>query len=386
MKLPSQLTAITDKLKNVKLPFSRPKEVLGIDIGSYSVKIVQLKQVGEKWTLVKYASALATNPDSAETTLIEKKQIAVDAIKKIIAEQKILTKDSVTSVAGSSVIVRYVKFPKLNSEQLSKTIQFEAEPFIPFPIQDVNISFQILGDVTEDGAQKMETILVAAKKDIIQNKIDILLEAGLKPVVVDVDSFAIENALSINATPEELKQVYLVINCGTTTTNISIIEDGTSRVVRDVLTASSSFTKAIQRNLQTDWKQSEDKKMKFGILVTPEQKEEALAKGNDEALQISTILMSPAKELVAECQRSIDFFQTQSATEKPINKIYLCGAGGLLNGLDKYIEAQVHIPVEILNPFAKIADEILLTSVDVKSLTQYTVAVGLATRKRSDVK
>ncbi|MBN1383451.1 MAG: type IV pilus assembly protein PilM [Elusimicrobia bacterium] len=385
MELPPQLKPILAKLKKVKLPFVKPKESIAIDIGSYSVKIVQLKLVGNKWTLLRYFSVPTVNPAMAEITPVEKRQLVVDAILKIFSEQKITLKDVITSVSGNSVIVRYVKLPKLNPEQLAKTIQFEAEPFIPFPIQDVNISFQILGDVTEDGAQKMETILVAAKKEIIQNKIDILIECGLKPVVVDVDSFAIENALSLNTTQEELNQVYLVINCGTTTTNISIVEDGTSRVVRDVFTASSSFTKALQRNLQIDWKTAEEKKMKFGILVTPEEKEEALAQGNDEALQLSTILMSPARELVAECQRSIDFYQTQSATERQINKVYLCGGGSLLSGLDKYISAQVHLPVEILNPFAKIADELVLSSEDPKNFTQYAVAVGLATRKRGDL-
>ncbi|OGS44916.1 MAG: hypothetical protein A2539_04370 [Elusimicrobia bacterium RIFOXYD2_FULL_34_15] len=386
MQTTAQLKGITEKFKNVKLPFGKPKEVVAVDIGSHSVKIVQLKHTGEKWTLEKYASAIATSLDSAEVTPLERKQVAINAIKKLLSENKISAKDAVTSVSGNSVIVRYVKFPKLTPEQLSKTIQFEAEPFIPFPIQDVNISFQILGDVTEEGSQKMETILVAAKKEIIQNKLDILMEAGLIPVVVDVDSFALENAISINATEEEIKQVYLIINCGMSTTNISIVEDGTSRVVRDVFTASSSFTKAIQRNLQADWKQSEEKKFKHGILVTPEQKEEALAKGNDEALQISTILISAVKELVAECQRSIDFYQTQSAAEKPVNKIYLCGGGALLKGLDKYIESQLHLPVEILNPFAKLTDKAGIPDEEIRKFSQYAVAVGLATRRRGDVK
>ncbi|MDO8733640.1 MAG: pilus assembly protein PilM, partial [Elusimicrobiota bacterium] len=197
MNLPPQIATIIGRLKstlqNIKMPFSKPKEVVGIDIGNYSVKIVQMKLSGDLWSLEKFGAAIATNPDQAETTPIEKKQLAVNAIKKIINEQKITAKDAIASVSGNSVIVRYVKFPKLTQEQLGKTIQFEAEPFIPFPIQDVNISFQILGDITEDGAQKMETILVAAKKEIIQNKIDILTEVGLRPVVVDVDSFALEN-------------------------------------------------------------------------------------------------------------------------------------------------------------------------------------------------
>src|SRR3989339_691575 len=387
MQIPTQLNNITEKIKSVKLPFGKPKEVVAVDIGNNSVKIVQLKHTaGEKWILEKYASSAVANSDGSEITPLERKQIAVNVIKKLLAEQKITAKDAVTSVSGNSVIVRYVKFPKLTPEQLSKTIQFEAEPFIPFPIQDVNISFQILGDVTEDGSQKMETILVAAKKEVIQNKLDILIEAGLIPVVVDVDSFALENAISINATEEEIKQVYLLINCGMSTTNISIVEDGTSRVVRDVFTASSSFTKIIQRNLQIDFKQSEEKKFKYGILVTPEQKEEALAKGNDEALQISTILISAVKELVAECQRSIDFYQTQTASEKPVNKIYLCGGGALLKGLDKYIESQLHLPVDILNPFAKLTDKVGLSEEEIRKFSQYAVAVGLATRKRGDTK
>jgi len=369
--------------RGIKFPFSRPKEVVGVDIGSYSVKVVQLISSNNRWSLDRFASKTIVFPNQPEMNPVERKQIAIEAIKNIIQEQKITAKDAVTSVSGNSVIVRYVKFPKHTREELSQTIQFEAEPFIPFPIQDVNIGFHILGDAMENGVQKMDTILVAAKKEMVQNKVDILTDAGLRPVIVDVDAFALENAMSVNATEEELKNVYLVINCGMSTTNINIVENGISRVVRDVFISSSSFTKAIQRNLQMGWEQAEEQKLKSAILLTSQEKEKLMTADDNVAYQVSTALISPARELATECQRSIDFFQTQSSEEKTINKIYLCGGGGLLKGLDKYIESQVHIPVEIYNPLSRIADSDVL-SAEAGIFSQYAVAVGLATRKRGD--
>jgi len=315
----------------------------------------------------------------------EKKQLAINAVKKLISKNKISVKYAATSVSGNSVIVRYVKFPKLTYQQLLKTIQIEAESYIPFPIQEVNIGFQIIGDVMDAGAQKMETLLVATKKEIIQNKVDILVEAGLIPVVIDVDSFAVENAISINLPEEELKKTFLVVNCGVSTTNISIIDNGKSRVVRDVFIAGDTFTKLVQRNMQTNWKQAEEYKIKYGISDSSSAPEDQSKSDNDKfKSQVSLSITSSMKELIVEIQRSIDYYQTQGLVEKHIEKIYLCGGGMMVNNISAYLQSQLNLPVEIFNPFKKLSKGNMLLSEQNFTFSQYAVAVGLATRHKKD--
>jgi type IV pilus assembly protein PilM len=256
-------------------------------------------------------------------------------------------------------------------------------------VQDVNIGFQIIGDVMDNGAQKMETLLVAAKKEIIQNKIDIIIEAGLIPVTIDIDSFAVENAIAINLSEDELKKTFMVVNCGALTTNISIIENGKSRVVRDVFSAGDTFTKSLQRNLQVNWKQAEEHKMKADVSGAPAavDTDPDKTKVNNGAFQsqISSLVITSVKELVSAIQRSIDYYQTQSTSENHVEKVYLCGGGMMIKGIDKYMQAQLHLPVELFNPFAGISRDAALLSDTGISFSQYAVAVGLATRKKGDV-
>lgn len=369
-------------LNNINLPFMRSKDAIGVDIGNYSVKIVHLKNFANKWSLQSYASEmiyLGQDTPGTGTGSADKRQMAVNAIKKLLSQNKIMVKYAATSVSGNSVIVRYVKFPKMPYQQLAKTIPVEAEAYIPFAIQDVNIAFQILGDVVEDGATNMETLIVATKKEVIQNKIDILVEAGLVPVVVDVDSFAVENAIAVNV-PENEKAAAIIVNSGVSTTNISVIEGGKSRVVRDVFIAGDTFTKSIQRNMQINWKQAEEYKIKFGIGESAANELEP-PKGDTEQIkaQVHSALTSALKELIVEIQRSIDYYQTQGQVDKRIEKIYLCGGGMMIKNVDTYLQAQMRLPVELFNPFKKLSAE----TAGMK-LSQYAVAVGLATRYKKD--
>lgn len=371
-----------------KLPFFKPPEIVGMDIGSYSVKMVHLKEEKGKWSLLKFAN-VALAADGSDPSAIspqERKNLQVAALKRLVAQTQLKLKDVCTSVSGNAVIVRYVKFGKMTAEQLEKAIPFEAEPYIPFAMQDVNIGFQILGDVHEEGATKMETILVAAKKDIIQMRIDVLQEAGLRPAIIDVDSFAIENALTLaraGAQAVSEPQTALCVNIGTATTNISIVENGTSRVVRDIFVAGGAFSKAIQKQTQCDAKTAEAKKLQFGILATAEEKEKTLSEGKEENLAMSSVLSGTAKELLSEIQRSIDFYQAQGQ-ERTVHKAILCGGGSQLRGLDKYLQEALRIPVEILNPLKAVATEAQLAMDPTLNLPAFAVATGLAVRKFGD--
>ncbi|OQA90917.1 MAG: Competence protein A [Elusimicrobia bacterium ADurb.Bin231] len=236
----------------------------------------------------------------------------------------------------------------------------------------------------EDGEQKMETLVVATKKEIIQQRIEILVEAGLIPVIIDVDSFAVENAISINLSEEDLRKTFLVVNCGVQTTNIIIIEKGKSRVVRDVFIAGETFTKMLQRNLQTNWTQAEENKIKYGISEPAAPSSEDDVSGPLQQ-QVASLLSASVKELVSEIQRSIDYYQTQgAASDKHIDRIFLCGGTMLMKGIAGYVESRIKLPVTIFNPFTKIAPGNTPVSDPEFTFAQYAVAVGLATRSKGD--
>ncbi len=376
------MASVVDKLKNINLAKFRlfkPKDAIGVDLGSTSIKIVQLKGSPGRWSLARWAYLPLPNA-GPEVAGPDRKAQAVKLLQDYVGKQKKnAIKSTVFAVSGNAVIVRYVKFPKMTKDDLSKTIQFEAEPYIPFAIPEVNIGFHILGDVVEDGQKKMETILVAAKKELISARMEVVQQAGLVPSVIDVDAFSLENAYEMNRNPAT-KETVLLVHMGASVTTMTIIESGISRVVRDVFIAGNTLTKAIQRNFQCDAKQAEEMKNRTALLVTPEDREKAMASEQKEALQMSTVMLPVVKDLLAEVQRSLDFYLSQG-NDRQVNKVLLSGGACRLGNLINYFGQELRLPVENFDPFAKVEGAKAI-SPEMRPL--FAVAVGLALRRDSD--
>jgi len=371
-------------MKNFILDLFGAKNILGIDIGSFNIKIVQLKNTKEnKWLLVNWG--LIPLPDevfSPELNEEDKKRIIASLIKSYINERKIKTKNVAVSVSGSSVIVRFVKFPKITKEELSKSIQFEAEPYIPFDIKEVNLSFFILDEeIVEEGQKKTEVVLIAAKKDIIKDRIDIIEYAGLRPLIIDVDAFALEASYELIRDPQNPETV-IIINIGASVTNINIIENNVSRIVRDILYGGNTFNRALQKNLGCDLKTSEELKKRYGLIFTPEDKEKALAENNKEALQISNILVPVSRDLLSEIHKSIDFYYSQKGEQQTISRAIISGGGACMKNIDKFFSQELKLPVDIFNPFEKIEGSNIIEPR--QYLPFFSIATGLATRKYKD--
>jgi type IV pilus assembly protein PilM len=373
------ITKILDLNKLTNL-FSS-KSLLGVDIGTYSVKIVEMKGSGRKYTLVRAAVLpLPQEVQTSEISVMEKKRIIVDVIKNYLSQNRVNVKNAATSVSGSSVIVRYVKFPKITREELSKSIVFEAEPYIPFDIREVNLGFYIMGDVTEEGQKKTETVLVAAKKDIIQDKMDTLTQAGLRPVLIDIDAFAMESSYDLNHDSPSGETV-IIVNIGASVTNMSIIENGISKVVRDIFLGGNSFTKALQKNMGCNFQTAEEMKRKYGLLIDPAEKEKALSDKNHEALQVSNTMNEVCHDLLNEIHRSIDFFYSQRGEQQILNRIYISGGGACLKNIEKYFTQELKLPAEIYNPLKSVENS---EKVEAENLPVLSVAAGLATRQSGD--
>ena len=374
MKLAETLKGIRfDKLR------LKAKDAVGIDLGSTSIKIVQLKGSGGRWKLHRCAHLPLPNagPDVAAP---ERRAQAVGLLKDYVRKQKgSLAKGAVVSVSGNSVIVRFVKFPKMSRDDLAKMIVIEAEPYIPFSIPEVNLDFQILGDVVEEAQKKMETILVAAKKEIINARVEIVQQAGLDPVLIDVDAFALQNAFetTVGNGPRE---TVLIVHLGAFVTTMAIVENGVSKVVRDVFIAGNAVTKALQRNFQCDGKQAESMKVRAQLLVTPEDREKAMADSNKETLQMSTVILPVMKDLLAEIQRSLDFYLSQGA-DRQVSRVLLSGGASRLGNLMAYLAQELRLPVESFDPFQGI-DGAQSIAPELRPL--FSVAVGLALRREGD--
>lgn len=354
--------------------FKRKQDLIGVDIGTYAIKLVCLKKVSGQWSLIRWGMVPYGEEIPLDTPLVDRRSQAVAALQTYLRTAEFPSKKAVTSVCGNSVIVRYVKMAKMPPEELSKSIKFEAEPYIPFNIEDVNLGFSILGEVVEDGQAQMETVLVAAKRDSVDLRVDVLREAGLQPVILDVDAFALENAYE-TAFPPPQSDTVLFMNVGASFTNMSIVEKGISRVVRDVFIAGNSFTKAIQRQFQCDIKVAEQKKITYGLAENPE---------DAEAQQVSEVLIPVARDLLTEVQRSIDFYLSQGS-DRSVQKIYLCGGSANLKMLDQFLTNELKIPVEVFNPLAMVQNAPADLSEEQKMLLpQMAVAVGLATRREKD--
>jgi type IV pilus assembly protein PilM len=371
-------------ISDILAPILGVDDILGIDIGTYSVKIAQFKKVGNNWSLVNWGVLpLPEELQAPEVPIADKKKPISGIIKNFVSERKIKTKKAAISVAGSSVITRFVKFPKISKEELSKTIQFEAEPYIPFDIREVSLAFYILGDTVEEGQKKTEVVLVAAKKDLLQDRIDMITEAGLNPVVIDVDAFALENSYEINRDPA-VPEMFVMVNMGANVTTMSVIENNITRVVRDIFYGGNIFNKALQKNLGCDFKSAETLKRKYGLIFTPEDREKALAEDQKEALQVSNILISACRDLLSEIHRSIDFFYTQRGEQQVLNRVLLAGGTACLKNIDKYFAQELKMPVDVFNPLTKVLNNNIVAPIE--NLPILSIAAGLAARSYKEIK
>jgi len=296
----------------------------------------------------------------------------VQAIQGLVAEHNVKARDVAIGVRGHSVIIKKISLPRMSQEELDESIQWEAEQYIPFDVKVVNIDTQILTPAG-DAAGQMDVLLVAAKKDMINDYTSVCAEAGLAASVVDVDAFAVQNAYeaSYELPPGE---TMVLINVGAAVTNINILADGTTTFTRDVTMGGNSFTEEIQKQLNISYDEAEA--LKVG------------GQGETDAVvpqEVERVIQGVAEQLAGEIQRSLDFYAATAADNR-ISRVFLSGGTARIPALFKVIEQRAAVPVEILNPFKAIEidnrkfDPMLLTSVAASA----AVAVGLALRRAGD--
>ena len=380
--MPTKMDAVKGQLgalKGLGELFLGPKDVVAVDLGGYAVKVVLLKQEGagfqlKAWGHLPIGAKADASPD-------ERKTAVINSLRGFLIEKGVKIREAATSLSGNAVIVRYVKFPRLTKTELQATLATEAEPFIPFDINEVQLGFHILSEIVEDGQKKMETVLVAAKKELVAAHLDILQGAGFQPAIIDVDSFALENVHEKIRDPKEsAAAAALYLNIGHMVTNLSIIENGVTRVVRDVFISGQTMTKAIAKAFQCDAAKADEMKKQYGVIVDPAEKEKALADGNREALGVSQAIVQVARDLVGEVHRSVDFYLSQGP-DRAIGRIMLSGGTARAKNLDKHLAGELKVPVTVLDPFSFVQGA---SAVPEELRPAFGVAVGLALRRNRD--
>ena len=343
------------------------KNLVGVDIGSSSIKVCQLKEVRKGHSLAKVAYAPLA-PQTVVDGHVMNSGAVVEALSKIFHDHKIKQRDVALSVSGQSVIIRKITVPHMTPQELEEQIQWEAEQHIPFDIKDVHVDYEVLRRRPEAG--QMDLLLVAAKKEEINDYANIAKEAKLKPLLVDIDAFTVQNAFEAwRGIPQD--QIVALINVGASLASLNVLAGGVSAFTRDIANGGQSITEEIQKQLGVPFEQAE-------VYKTGSSTEE----GAVIPKQVVDIVSGACDSIAAEIQRSLDFFLATTG-EGELSRIFLTGGSANLPQLVTAIERRSRVPVEVFFPTEKLTVE----PKDVDPLlvqarsAQLAVALGLALRK-----
>jgi type IV pilus assembly protein PilM len=349
--------------------FRKPKSLVGLDIGSSAVKAVELKPAGKGYKVTAFGTEPVTPDSIVDGAIIDGAAVA-DAIRRLFETCRIQTKDVAASLSGNAVIVKKITLPAMTDAELAESIYWEAEQYIPFDIQDVNLDYQILGPADAGGQNMMDVLLVAAKKEKIADYTGVIAQAGRTAVVVDVDAFALQNAFEINYGIEPA-QVVVLLNAGASAININILQGDQSVFTRDVSIGGNAYTDALQKELHLTFDQADQ--LKRGG-----------AAGDVTFEDARPVLRAVTENVVLEIQKTFDFFKATASSDR-IDLIVVSGGAAGAEGLVEMLGERFDAPVELFDPFRKVAfDSRRLGGDTAGDRAAAAVAVGLALRKAAD--
>jgi len=347
--------------------FGKKQSLVGLDIGSHTVKVVELEpQSNKTYKLTNWGISQPLAEAIVDGEIMDR-QLVTDAISNLMESRGIKAKNVVAAVSGRAVIVKKITMNKLSPDDAKQAIYWEAEQHVPYDINDVSLDFNILGDAPNDDKQ-MQVLLVAAKKDMVMSFSDLIRESGLQPSVVDVDSFAAQNAIEANYdfAPEE---VVAILNIGSEMTNINIVQSGVPYFTKDLQVGGNTFTEAAQR--------------KFNL----SQAEAAAAVRGESGsgLEVSPVIEQACEGIATALERAQAYLRTAGEAGN-ISRILLCGGSSMTPGVLEFLQRRFQAPTELVNPLNRIQyDPALFAGQDVMKVAPLlTVGIGLALRRQGD--
>lgn len=344
--------------------------LVGVDIGSSSIKLCQLKDIRGKKTLVKFGYH-ALPPQTIVDGHVQNAGAIVEGLNQLFNQHKIKRRDVALAVSGHAVIIKKMALPMMTNAELDEQIDWEAEQQIPYDIKDVQIDYEVLRKRPEQG--QMDVLLVAAKKEEINESAQIARDAKLKPTVIDVDAFTVQNAFEANyGLPKE--GTVALINIGATLTTIHILSQGIPAFTRNIINGGNAITEEIQKRLGISWEEAET--YKTG----------AAGFGGDARSvvpnEVPQIVKQVVEVLSGEILRTLDFYLATSG-EKEIDRVFIAGGTANIPEVGAAIERRAKAPVELLDPFKDIAVDLKEVNGDLLNLhrAQVAVSIGLSLRK-----
>lgn len=345
------------------------KNPIGLDIGSSYLKVAQVNETKGGYELGLFDLAPLA-PDIISDGMITDKASLTGAIKELLKKAGVRGGDAVLGISGhSSVVVKRISMPMMTEEELSISIKYEAEQYIPFDINDVKMDFQILGPKRDEEGQ-MDVVLVAVKNNVISDYVEVATKSGLKPAVIDVDAFALSNMYEVNYDVLDVRRVALV-NVGANDINITVLGDGAPLFTRDSPMGSSQHTVALEKAF--DLSRDDAEKVKRG---------EDLGSLSEE--KVDAVMRNASDELYAEIYRSFEYFKS-SVSDVEIDEIVVSGGAALIKGFADLMAERLRIPVKVADPFRRIAVPEKLDAGFIRQVAPIAaVAVGLALRREGD--
>ena len=348
--------------------FGKKNHLVGLDIGSRSIKAGEIVE-GKRGPTLKKFGMIDIPPGTIEDGVINDPEAVSDAIRQLYKTYNIKEQNVAVSIGGYSVIVKKINVQNMPEEQLQEAIQFEAEQYIPFDISDVNLDFQILGE-SEHNPNQMSVFLVAAKKEMVNDYINLVNLAGLNPCIIDVEAFALQNIFELNYDAQE--ENIALIDIGASKTSLNILRGMTSVFMRDVALGCLQINQKIVSLVGCSLEEAEQ-------LKQGEQQDKISSE------DLKNIISTVVTDWCTEIRRALDFFYS-TYPEDQITRIILSGGGANIAEFRQLLGAETSAHVEIINPFQNLAiDDDAFDAAYVQQIApQATICMGLAIRKVDD--
>jgi type IV pilus assembly protein PilM len=341
---------------------------VAFDIGSSSVKMVEAAPDKNGWRLLNVGS-LWLPPGAVQNNMIVDSGAVVNVLKGLIQENGVTATKVIAAVPGRSVIMKKFELPAQKEEELEANVEFEANKIIPENLENVNLDYQVVNYL--EGGSKIEVLLVAVRKEIVESYTEVIEQAGLQPAVMDVDYFAMESMYETNYEPQAPGEVVGLIHIGARYTSINVLSSGVSTFTGDLPVGGEEFTDSLRRSLQLSAEAAEALKI-TGMLE------------GQEYSDLEELVRPTSESLAEDIRRTLSLYGA-IASEEGIRTIYLSGGGARLRGLSRVLEEKLGVPVKLADPFRgfkldkKVDAEYLQ-----ESASQFGVGVGLAIRRPGD--
>jgi type IV pilus assembly protein PilM len=344
--------------------FRRP--IVGLDIGSSGIKAVALRNSRAGWALTGAAEAPAPVERLSDGTTASASP--VDAVRQVLDGLKIRGARVATALSGQAAIVKRLALPAMTNDELAAAIPWEAEQYIPFALADVQLDYQVMNAGSDAARSTLDVLLVAAKKDRVDERASLIAKAGRRAVVLDIEAFALANAYQMNY-PEQVDPLAALVHVGRSTTIVCLLEQGQLAFTRDISLGNLAHVDALRRELGVD-------------AVTAERIQRGHIPPEVNRDQVKGLLLEASGQIVLEVRKTVDFYRTTAPVEH-LSRIVVSGGAWNAEGLAELLTAEFEAPVEAFDPFRKVARSQATAGADVSG-PAYAVAVGLAMRREGE--